>query len=367
MYQELLVRANEIGLADPRYRFFFGPRGFLIDWQDLDELTRLAKASMIFLEKVDRFYQKEIARGNSHLASVLQHGIPRKYISLTLKEGLPQTFMIDTIWTENGWRIVEIDTTNRNGLGYPLVLRHLYDLPNIWKGGDKEWREAGFGKTIQIMAHHCRFYEPYYRYFLKAIGGKLIAETEINDHLSEIYAAPSLLDMPIFHEGDFIETLLKLADHILIGIPPKHHLSSKAILSFPWEVDEFSADEICEFLPETRLLRHSTSFPVCEFFVKLLQGGGAHGTFHNNQVKLEKLKSKRPRAIWQKALPIAKRSIEFLDEDNILKTSEKFIRLSIYVNPQGEIVDADITASDEVVVHGGNDSIMTVPVLVGAR
>ncbi|HEY4496529.1 MAG TPA: hypothetical protein VI432_00045 [Candidatus Paceibacterota bacterium] len=357
------MRANRVGLSDPKYRFLFGPRGFLIDRRDLDELTRLAKISTTFLKNADEFYQHEMARGNSHLASILQHGIPRKYVPLTLKEGLPQTFMIDTMWTANGWRIVEIDATNRNGLGYPLVMRHLYNLPNVWKGNDRQWQEAGFGETIQVMTHHCRFYEPYYRYFLEAIKGNLITETEINNRLPEIQAASSLLDMPIFHQGSFVESLLQVAKVALIGIPPKHHLSSKAILSLPWEVKEFFADGVCEFLPETRLLRNSTPFPVDEFFVKFLQSGGAHGTFYNDQIQFERLRNKRPRAIWQNALPITKRLIEFLDEDNILKVSESFIRLSIYVTPQGEIVDADVTASNEIIVHGGNRSIMTVPTL----
>ena len=363
---EILERACGIGLADPKYRFVFAPQGFLISQEDLEELVCLGATTMNFLAKADSWYRREMmSSGGSHLVSILQRGIPRDYLPFGLQTALPQVTMIDTVWTENGWRVAEIDGTNRNGLGWPLVIRHLYELPSLWKGNDEVWRDAGFGDTVQVMAHHCRFYEPYYRFFLKAVGGTLIPETEIVERIDELEAAASLLDLPILFKGECIKRLVELTNRIPVGIPPKHYLSSKALLALPWETKDFLADDIARFLPKTHLLRCHAQPPEHQFFVKLLQSSGAHGTFYNDMDKFKELATRRPQAIVQNAWPIAKRPIVFLNGDT-LKEEYKFIRLSIYVSPSGEIADADVTASDEVIVHGNNRSIITVPVMSNA-
>jgi len=366
MREKILDRAFGVGLEDEKYRFLFGPEGFVITNRDLEELRRLARAAVVFMNDADRWYREAVTGGNSHWSSILGRQIPKKYLPLAVRPGLPRTLMVDTVWTEAGWRIVELDATNRNGLGYPMVLRHLYNLPNIWKGNDAEWREAGLGGAVQVMMNYHRYYEPYYRHFLAALGGTLIRELEADgeEECEVITRAPAVLDVPVFmRQGEFLSALLERAAEVPVGIPPKHHLASKAVQALPWEEEQFPVNGIGEFLAVTRLLRNGTELPVgTDFFVKLFQSGGAHGTFRNDIAKLEELRSRRPQAIWQEAWPIARRRIKYL-EDGGLVEAQKFIRLSIYVNPEGEIVDADVTASDQNIVHGGRQSVMTVPVL----
>ncbi|MDD5357487.1 MAG: hypothetical protein PHS53_05095 [Candidatus Pacebacteria bacterium] len=361
-HSTLKERTREIGLVSPRYDFLLAPRGFPVSQKDLEELSRIGKTAMVFLHNADVFFKKESASGSSQWAGMLRKGIPPPYLPLLLRDGLPQTVMIDTIWTEDGWRIVEIDAVNRNGLAYPPVLRYLYGgMKCLWKGNEQAWKDAGFEGMTQVMGEQYRFYEPYYRFFLKMMGGTLVPELSI-ESMDGQFSAESLLDVPILHRSDPTK-LIALAEKVKIGIPPKHHLSSKATLALPWEREaEFSA-EIKEFLPETKIIHRKSIFPKGDFFVKHFQSGGAHGTFFNDQAKLEAARVNRPFAIWQRALPIAKREVQFLDTEQTEKTAELYVRFSLYVDLTGEIVDADVTASDSVIVHGGRQSVMTIPVL----
>ena len=78
--------------------------------------------------------------------------------------------------------------------------------------------------------------------------------------------------------------------------------------------------------------------------MKLLQSGGAHGTFYNDHEQLSALHNKRkPVAIWQNSLPIAKRRVSYLNENGDLVEGDFFARVSVFVNRQGLVVDADAT------------------------
>ncbi len=373
MNQMIRERARELGLQDGRHDFRFGHRGFEIGAADIAQLEQIARAAVEFIGAADEWYRAEVdkaSRGGSQWLSILRSGIPASYWPATMQEGqMSQALMIDTVWTGEGWRIVEIDFANRNGLGFPLMLRELGGLPALWPGTAVAWRDAGFSGAVQIMADKCRFYEPYYRLFQTAIGGVIVPETELVERIGEVEQAPSLVDLPILHPNRFIgqpvlDRLLAVAARVPVGVPPKHHLSSKAVLSLPWEIVPVvrGVAAVRQFLPETRVLNRRTELPAGPFFVKLFQSGGAKGTFHNDTAKFEEMRRQRPGAIVQRALPIAKRPVWFLDSE-IERCEEKFIRFSLYVAPNGRIVDADVTASDETIVHGGRNSIMTVPVM----
>jgi hypothetical protein len=174
-----------------------------------------------------------------------------------------------------------------------------------------------------------------------------------------------LLDLPIFYKSkQIVPKLMGTAQEMPIAIPPKHYLSSKALTVLPWEMNLTRELPLKEFLPEGRLLCKTRPLPQGDFFVKLLQSGGAHGTFHNDRGQLGRFhKDKRPKAIWQKALPITTRTVTYLDEDGGIREGNFYVRVSIFVNQNGDVVDADATCSPEVVVHGAKRAVMTVPVL----
>ncbi|OGN29703.1 MAG: hypothetical protein A3A33_04395 [Candidatus Yanofskybacteria bacterium RIFCSPLOWO2_01_FULL_49_25] len=360
-------RFQALGLGkDPKYRFIFGSLGFPLAATELDQLGHLAKAAVDFIARADEWYRRQVPqKGGSWWISLLQSGIPRDYIPLSLGEQLPVTMMIDTVYTRDGWKIVEIDATNRNAMGYPPLLRALYNLPCIWQGITELYRTGGWYGTTQIMASHHRFYEPYFRWFLNRISGVFVSEEHsLRSWLDGCdVSSVKLLDLPVLNRSaDIHGRLVALAEQVPVAIPPKHHLSNKATLSLPWEVEQFRNHPVTEFLPPTRLIHRGASMPTCDFFLKLVQSGGAHGTFSNDRGRFHQFaQNKRAQAVWQETLPIAARPIKFFTEQG-LKNDDFFVRLSLFVTPAGEIVDADVTGSKQAIVHGGVQSIMTVPV-----
>lgn len=369
-FNKISERLAAIGLAnDPKYQFLLGPCGLPITASDVNELERIGRAAAVFIRRVRSWYDAEAdKKGGSRLAALLENGVPRDYLNLSTPGTMPLTMMIDTVWTENGWRIVEIDVTNRNAMGYPLIMRHLYNLPSIWRGIDQAWNEAGWSGVTQIMADQHRFYEPYFRFLLKQIGGKLLTEADLKEWMSIVGEDETtrLLDLPIlYHSKEAMSSLLALTRLRPVAIPPVHMFSSKAVLALPWEVDAFAGDTITEFVPETHFLSRSFMPPEKPFFVKLLQSGGAHGTFENDRVQLARfMQERKPQTIWQEALPLARREITTLTADDQLNVEKRYTRISLFVTENGEVVDADVTASMNTIVHGGKQSVMTVPVSI---
>ncbi|MBI5728497.1 MAG: hypothetical protein HY984_01960 [Candidatus Magasanikbacteria bacterium] len=357
-------RCGELGLAtDPKYRFRFGPLGLPISAAEKSELEEIGRAAADYLRAVDHWYHglRESPRGSPWCA-ILHKGVPGDILSLPWRDRLPTTFMVDTTWTVHGWRVVEIDATNRNAFGFPIVMRQLYQLPSLWEGIDVAWRRAGWSGVTQIMARLHRFYVPYFRAFLRRVDGRLIAE---DGGTPEKAGLGPFLDLPILYwNKPVLERLLergKEAD--IFGIPPKHYLGSKAALTLPWEEEFFREHPITKYLPQAHLLQRSRPRPPGEFMIKLLQSNGSHGVFMNDAARLAAFgQERRAQAIWQTKLPRIKRRIMGYDETGATQEYERYIRVSIFVTADGTVVDADATACDTEIVHGGVDAILTVPV-----
>lgn len=360
---EYKEKLNQVGLGtEAKYRFLLGPLGVLFSLADKTQLEMIAAAAATFIRGVDEWYREQTTNGRGHwVTGVMASGVPKWLLRFPWREDLPATLMIDAVWTSQGWKIVEIDVTNRNAMGYPLLMRWLYNLPSMWEGLDEYWKRSGWSETTQIMAEQHRFYEPYFRFFLSRINGTLLKESEF----LEQHSMTRLLDLPSMFHSPHLEALALHARSIPIAIPPKHYLSSKAVLTLPWELPVFEGHSISEFLPRGHLLRKSALLPTDNFFVKLLQSGGAHGTFHNDRERLKNLAlERRPQAIWQDALPIEKRSVSYVNTNGDLVSDDFYCRCSIFITPAGKVVDADVTASRSPIIHGSNQSIMTVPVLI---
>lgn len=369
--EEIRRRFAEVGLsAESKYTFKFGPSGLPITAAEKCELQEIGRTAAEYVQLIDHWYRRASkSPAGSWLVSVLNTVIPRKsgYRSFPYDDGLPVTFMVDTVWTAAGWRVVEVDVTNRNAMGYPLVMRHLYGLPSVWKGVDEQWRQSGWEGVVQVMADHHRYYEPYFKFFLRSIGGQLVKEENLGKWLKENQDQDArLLDVPILFRSKLsAPRLLAAAAKWPVGIPPKHYLSSKALTTLPWEMNLAREMEISKFLPVGRLLCRTRPLPSGDFFLKFLQSGGAHGTFFNDRERLLALHSERkPKAIWQEALPICTRSVAYYDDNGQLAHGDFYVRVSIFVNQKGEVVDADATCSPDNVVHGSKRSVMTVPVIV---
>ncbi len=345
----------------------FAPFGLKISQTEKTELESIARATAGFLKRIDEWYKKEQQRvGGSRWLGILHGGIPKEFAEFPWKPGLPETIMVDLVSTTDGWRIVEIDATNRNGLGFPALWRHLYELPALWGANHEYWLRRGWRNAVQIMSSRHRFYEPYYRFFLKLIDGKLVREEDIGDWLANgVNETTHLLDLPILYaHRDDMRKLLSTAEHMPMAIPPKHYLSNKAVLALPWEEEDFASDKIREYLPTTRLLCRSRPLPTGDFFVKLLMGNGAHGTYDNHTDKLAELhKLSKPQAVWQEALPIVRRRVKYLNEDGDSQGGDFFLRFTIFISDDGIIRDADVTGSQSKVVHGSKTSLFTVPIV----
>lgn len=361
-------RFCEVGLGnEDKYRFLFGPNGLPISASEKNELEQIGQTSVQFIKHVDDWYKRlKALPGGSWLLRLMGKGVPDEYLATPWVEQLPFTMMVDTIYTATGWRIVEIDATNRNAMGYPAMMRYLYNLPLMWQGLAEAWNEGGWAGSTQIMGNMQRYYKPYFQFFLNQINGRLVPEPQIAEWLWQTTPEEKLLDIPVmFHSKDLLPHLLRRVGNSPIAIPPKHVLSSKATLSLLWEETEFSDEPVREFVPKTRLLARSRPLPENNFLVKLLQSNGAHGVFLNDHELLTKLHQERKaQGVWQEQLPVVTRHVEFLDENGNLKEGDFYVRISLFVNQQGRVVDADATCSPNVIVHGSKQSIMTVPVLI---
>lgn len=359
--EKLSVRRQELlNSEEPKYVFRFGPEGMRINSDDVASLGEIARAVVSFLTALAAWYWEN---SNHWATGILRKGYPAAYnhVRGRLWPNLPRVVMVDVVWTSTGWKIVEIDATNRNALGYPPLLRELYSLPASF--GEIQNAFVDVSGLTQIMADQYRFYEPYYRYFLNLTGGQLICEREIKEWLQT--ADSPLLDLPpLYHSHDHMDALLSRAEQSRVVIPPFHWMSSKAAIALAFEIDELR-NVINKFVGDSRLLYRRAEIPSGDFFVKLLQSGGAHGTFHNDHEALARYRGeKKALAIWQAALPIERREIPVLSECGSIKIEKRFVRCSIFVDTlTSKIVDADITACDVPIVHGGKEAVMTVPVL----
>ncbi len=361
-------RVREVGLgAEEKHQFVLGPQGLPITLSEKLELEEIGVAAAQFIGHVDRWYkeQKDLP-GGSWWLRLMGKGVPADYLHAPWVSELPFTMMVDTVFTSQGWRIVEIDATNRNAMGYPLVMRYLYDLPLLWQGLAETWRAGGWAGCTQIMGDLQRYYEPYFRFFLKAIDGDLVREAELRRWLGGFGDNTKLLDIPVMYfSNDSLERILQRLGKFPIAIPPKHPLSSKATLSLLWEEEGFVDEPVKKFAPVTRLLSSGRPLPSGSFLVKMLQSSGAHGVFLNDSGLLAKLHSERkPQAIWQEQLPITTKRVRFLDDDGNLNEGDFYVRVSLFITSDGKVVDADATCSPSAIVHGSRQSVMTVPVLI---
>lgn len=365
-------KIRDIGLgSEAKYRFVLGPQGLPLAPSEKKELEAIGRAAHEYVQTMDTWYRSALNRpAGSWLASVLGSAIPKGtcYRNFAYGDELPVTFMVDTVYTSEGWRVVEVDVTNRNAYGYPLIMRHLYNLPSIWKGIDAEWIAQGYQGVTQIMARHHRYYDPYFRFFLSKLEGRLVREDDLERFLLDMAGQDTrshkLLDLPVMYwSRAHLPKLAELASQARVGIPPKHYLSSKALTVLPWEAN-FARDlALTRYLPEGRLVCNTRPLPQGDFFLKLMQSGGTHGTFQNDTIQLQELHDKRkPRAIWQKSLPLARRRVQYCTEDGVMQEGDFYVRISIFVNREGSVVDADATCSPDKIIHGSTRSIMTIPV-----
>lgn len=353
-------RRELLDSEDPKYVFRLGPEGLRLSKEEVANLSDIARAVVKFFTTLVVWYREH---SNHWATGILRKGYPATYnhVRGALWSDLPLVIMVDTVWTSKGWRIVEVDATNRNAFGYPPILRELYHLPPCF--GEIQSVFAGWGGISQIMAEQYRFYEPYCRYLLNLIGGTLIREAKIGKWLET--NPSSLMDIPpLYHSSEHMAQLLARAEQMRVAIPPYHWMSSKAALALAFKMDDLRGT-MNEFVGESRLIHQHAEIPDGDFFVKLFQSGGAQGVFHNDRAILDRLKSeRRPSAIWQAALPIERREIPVLNERGGITIEKRFVRCSIFVDTlTNTIVDADITACDTPIVHGGKEAVMTVPVL----
>ncbi len=188
-------RQELLNSEEQKYIFRFGPEGMRINNDDVISLREIASAVVSFLTALAAWYWEN---PNHWATGVLRKCYPAAYNHVRGKQWpeLLHVVMVDAVWTREGWKIVEIDATNRNALGYPPLLRELYNLPASF--GEIQNAFADVSGLTQIMADQYRFYDPYYRYFLNLIDGKLIYEREIKEWLHT--ADSLLLDLPpLYH------------------------------------------------------------------------------------------------------------------------------------------------------------------------
>ncbi len=379
-FDQIEAKFQEVGLGhEAKHRFRFGPKGLPISQAEKDQLEEIGEESRWFIYQMDDWFLKaQESPAGSWMANVLTSALPRKNSgyrdSKNCPNNMPWTFMVDTVWTTQGWKIVEIDVTNRNAMGYPLVMRHLYGLDGIWEGIDNYWQE--WEGVTQIMPDRIRYYEPYFRFFLSKIKGRLVTQAELGQWIKEQMKAweedkgakeLELLDFPVmYYSREVMKELFYILRNVeKVAIPPKHYLSSKALATLPWEMNRSKDFEVTKFLPKGRLVCRTRPLPEGDFYLKMLQSGGAHGTFYNDRERLLALHSERkPKAIWQEALPICTRPVAYYDDSGQLAHGDFYVRVSIFVTRKGQVVDADATCSPDNIIHGSKRSVMTVPVLV---
>lgn len=283
-YQELEAIVYETGLWHGGRRdshgFVLSPEAFELPAADVGELDALAKSVHNCLLGVSRLMAIAAnsalhgsSDGYSQLYRALTKGSAYK-LPTVRPANIPLLAKVDLMVDRHGcYKIAEIDATNPRSLGYSVLGRKLVShlmpssrqLPGVVEYLANHLHSQKTTEITFLYGDTQRFYEPEFRILAQAlalcgIAMKVINETEVavRDGVAVVRRTGESLpgwymDLPLMNKNpELIKWLREMASQSAIQfvVPPKHFLSSKALLAM---LSNPGGDRRLEALLETQI------------------------------------------------------------------------------------------------------------------
>lgn len=405
------------------HRFRLSPQNYLITPAQRVDLDAIAQALYRVLAGMNRLMaisgDSTLHRSGdaySQLGRVLGHGSPYHSLSGLRAKSMPVLCKTDFVVGEDGkpW-IAEADATNPRSWGNSTVRRLLAEViqPNANRLQGvipylaQQLARRKISDIVFLYGDAQRFYAPEFGVVKKylaeyGVGVTVINETEVdvtanclNDARTGMALPQAFVDLPVMsRNGKLVKWLTTAARERRVDflIPPKHFLSSKAMLAVIGNVDADASIEglLCtqieprdlqlvrKHLPPTHIIRADQPDTVA----RLLKGGryilkksfasGTKGVWFQDDPRFERALSSAlqnqdgyyvlQREIYQQPHRWAVYPEHGLGE--VEETDGWYLRLTGYVAREG-MAELSVTARNGTsLVHGNPDAIQAGTVIV---
>ncbi|GEM_PF-966573 len=351
--------------------------------------------------------------GWNMVGKVFRTGIPTLYHQLQiLNPGLiPWTVKVDFVEdTQGKFWIVEIDSHNKHGLGYSVLVSRMRDaaepqakkFPGIAYALERGVTALGKGekKLILIYGERERFYLPEFQILKQRLGLQGIellvgAESEVRADRDcfwigrEKITEGLLVDLPFMYRNNSLSAVLAMLyreGKIAFLIPPKPFLGSKGLLALlrndhgdqQYEailrshISASSLELVRSHIPLTYfaskrvgLLSWKEYVPKLfsngrQFVLKQVISSGTHGTFLPGDSGFEnallEASGSYYQYILQETVELRQRDLQYFDKEGDVHTAPWYTRITVLFSER-RVADIDITARQDKRVHGALDCL----------
>lgn len=393
-----------------RYGFILTPETYQLSRDEVGQLEEIGHALVPVMKGIGRIVATAdnfaIAKGKAWdtIRRIVQIGIPRsqRRLQTLFPDAYPLTFKIDLLRSNGKLRIVELDGTNTHGLGYNVLLNGIRDalvsehVPRL-KGvpaviAEYVKRHHPGTPLFCFIGGNSRFYDPYYRLFsrdLEKRGVPTIYSREwMNGHESHFESTiRAALHFPLFRNDSPLETILaqQYAQGLLeFLVPPKPYLRSKSVFALLKnsaqtpelehillsEIDGTALDTLRGYIPETYLIYPESVPQVADaikkqtWVQKQAISSGMKGTefVGRNEINVGLIADRKPyQTILQEELENDPMRFTYYDTDE-LKSDTWYCRFTAQYC-FSELIEVDITARRDKIIHGATDCIMMSTIL----
>jgi hypothetical protein len=306
----------------------------------------------------------------------------------------------------NLW-IAEIDATNPRSLGYSLLGRAL--VQTIRPAADtlcgvvpflvEQLQRRKVQELTFLYGHTQRFYAPEFAILARELlGHGIVMHVLDEDDIVMVenrptiaktgYALPSVfVDFPpMNHNKPLINwlTAAAKAHAVQFLVPPKHFLSSKALLAvlsnatgnetierlLLTQIEAKDLATLRRHLPPTFVIDETlpAGKPYGHMVLKKAVSSGMRGvTFGGTRRFADELQMARRApgqfVLQQRVQPASFRFASYTAQGNLEPAKDWFLRLTAYFSYRG-VEDVAVTARTDVRVHGASDAILTGTVVV---
>lgn len=394
------------GEREDSHRFILSPEVYSLSDYELTQLKTLGRSLYAVMQGLSRIVGKsedqKVAKGRiwDIIRRVSSVGIPRSHrrVQTRFPDDYPVIFKVDLLRSGGKFWVVEFDGVNTHGFGYTVLLNRIRDsliskqarrlrgtVPTI-----AEYMHSHYAAMplFLFVSSNSRFYEPYYRIMTKELLGRGLWTTFsgewMEDHEKMLASWHKLaLQFPIFRTDSPLQFILaeRYAERQLsFLIPPKTFMGSKSVMALlknelldreleailTEEIDDAMLESFRSFIPATYLVYPDGQNVLPNFLrgrfwvMKRAISSGSKGTafITPDMVTSRFLANEAPyQTILQEELPNDPLMLTYYGEEGEFKVDTWFARFTAHYH-FGELVDMDITARRDKLVHGAKDCLM---------
>lgn len=408
-YQEILEHHLRTGYfsqeSGSKYHYILSPRPFVCSAFIKMQIDEIGIAVASYLKGSELFLKEKHHCGNNMISSlrgsiISQTGFP----AYEGKYRVPLCKVDVMIDTSDRLKIAEIDAYNPRGIAFAAFIKDAYRgyighsfFPGAEKTLAEEILKKECSELIWLYAHHERFYEVVFQQLKRIMSETYAVEvlTHDTDKILGGYAEKTMLNMiPWGMRTPNEITITQSALYNLYKANPERFLYSptpslgnKALMGFVSktgnndELEEMlksyyskeKLDLIRKYIPQTVLVGRRFKDEVKLFLeqnntgvLKANVSSGLKGVWVYKSIDELNMKSKinlykeekKPNYTLQEFIDQKKFKLEtYSGENNRLETDNWYLRMTLQVDTNGNIVDAEITGRKTPDVHGAVDCI----------